>query len=179
MINGKEVGMIVASDIDGVIGYGGKIPWFNKTDMKRFRTKTMSSTIIMGRKTWESIGFPLPKRSNFIVSRSMKKPDGAEVFRTIKDAISSATTDSIWLIGGTDVYQQALDARLIDVVDHTIINIETKAGSEDQEILRLAKITMMPTIPLHYRLIEEEVNAEDPSMSHRTYVIRKEYVRTQ
>jgi dihydrofolate reductase len=180
MIVDKQIGMIVASDLNGVIGYDGKIPWgMNRTDMARFKSITLNSSIIMGRKTWESIGRPLPKRKNIVISRTIPHIDGAFVVGSLMDAIRSAGSGEgpVWIIGGGDVYKQALEERLVDVVDHTVLGVATNVGNGEEGAVRESKITGMPPIPLYYQFISEEVNGEDDRLHHRTYRIRPNWKR--
>jgi dihydrofolate reductase len=100
--------MIVAMTKDRIIGKGGKLPWRLPDDMKHFKTTTMGHAIIMGRKTWEETGRPLPGRRNLVVtSRAI---EGVETFRTIEAAIEAArTTDAEpYVIGGGEIYKAAL-----------------------------------------------------------------------
>jgi len=104
----KPLAMIVAMTRDRIIGRGGKLPWRLPDDMKHFKATTMGHAIIMGRKTWEETGRPLPGRRNLVVtSRTI---DGVETFRTIEDAIAAArTTDpEPYVIGGGEIYKAAL-----------------------------------------------------------------------
>ena len=169
MVNDKEIGMIVASDLDGIIGYDGGIPWQNKTDMARFRTKTSGATIIMGRRTFESIGRPLPKRENFIVSKTMKPVDGLKCFGTVREAVEASTMPHVWLIGGAGIYQSGIDSGLVDVIDYTILNLRSQPGHGEAEFLRSSKLTLMPIIPLTYKVMEETQNDVDPTLFHRVY----------
>lgn len=102
--------MIVAVSLNGVIGLDGKIPWNYPEDMKYFRKMTLDSTIIMGRKTYESIGKPLPKRRNIIITSSNIENENAECFSSLKDSINSVTfhSNDIWLIGGFSIYKEGM-----------------------------------------------------------------------
>lgn len=103
--------LVVAIGDNGAIGKDGKVPWRIPEDMKHFKTVTMGHAIIMGRKTWDEVGRPLPGRRNLVVSR---QPDlvleGAEVFRTLDAAITAArTTDpDPHVIGGSTIYDAAM-----------------------------------------------------------------------
>jgi dihydrofolate reductase len=104
----KPLAMIAAMTEDRIIGKGGKLPWRLPDDMKHFKATTMGHAIIMGRKTWEETGRPLPGRRNLVVtSRAI---DGVETFRTIEAAIDAArTTDrEPFVIGGGEIYRAAL-----------------------------------------------------------------------
>lgn len=100
--------MIAAMTRDRIIGKDGKLPWRLPDDMKHFKATTMGHAIIMGRKTWEETGRPLPGRRNMVVtSRTI---EGIETFRSIEDAIAAArTTDAEpYVIGGGEIYKAAL-----------------------------------------------------------------------
>lgn len=112
----KQINIIVAAAKNGVIGNKQMLPWSLPQDLKRFKELTQLGTVIMGRKTWESLPFrPLKNRENIIVSRSPEYyAPGAKVCVSLQDAIVSASTDAVWIIGGAEIYAQAvkLAARL-------------------------------------------------------------------
>lgn len=117
------VSIIVAMSENRVIGNEGRIPWHIPEDTRWFKEKTLGHTVIMGRKTFESIGRPLPGRKNIIISR---KPDytakGAEVFHSLEQALESTgePDDELFIIGGEKIYRQALGAT--DRIYLTLIN---------------------------------------------------------
>lgn len=120
------VSIIVASTSDGVIGLDNKIPWNVPEDMKFFKETTTGHVVIMGRMTHESIGRPLPNRMNYVISRNL--PEGGDgsnlmVFNDLIKAISSATTnhEHVFIIGGGQIYQEALASGLVDTIYHTTI----------------------------------------------------------
>ncbi len=93
-----------------VIGANGTIPWHLPDELKQFRRLTMGHHIIMGRKTWESIGRPLPGRTSVIVTRQLGyRAPAAVVANSLDDAIGACGGDSeIFVIGGAELYRQAL-----------------------------------------------------------------------
>jgi len=95
-----------------VIGIDNRLPWRLPEDLKRFKALTLGHPIIMGRKTWESLGRPLPGRSNIIVSRSPGyAASGASVVQSLAEAVSLAASsgaDEAFVIGGAEIYRQAL-----------------------------------------------------------------------
>lgn len=101
--------IISAVAANGVIGQNNTIPWNYPDDMKFFRQMTLNSTIIMGRKTWESIKKPLPKRRNIVITRS--NIEGVETFTSLEMAIESLNNSNqdIWLIGGSSIYRSGLE----------------------------------------------------------------------
>lgn len=91
---------------DGVIGVSGKLPWHCPADMEHFKRTTLNSTVIMGRRTWESLpSKPLPNRQNIVVSGS----DGVGHCRTVKQALMNAAWRNVWFIGGAGIYREAID----------------------------------------------------------------------
>lgn len=104
--------LVVAHTVPGrVIGRDGGMPWHEPEDLKHFRAVTTGHAIIMGRKTWDSIGRPLPKRRNLVVSRqSGLTLVGAEVFPNLEAALEAAwtTDEEPCVIGGGELYRQAL-----------------------------------------------------------------------
>ena len=104
------ISMIVAMAANSVIGADNKIPWRLPRDQQRFKTITMGKPIVMGRKTYESIGRPLPGRHNIIVSRNPDyQADGCTVVHSPHEAVQAAgTVDEIVIIGGYYLYQAFL-----------------------------------------------------------------------
>ena len=108
--------MIAALADNHVIGLDNRMPWHLPADLKHFKAMTLGKPIIMGRKTWDSLGRPLPGRLNLVVSR---QPDlqleGAETFTDLDSALTRAEqwareqgVDELMLIGGAQLYAQAL-----------------------------------------------------------------------
>lgn len=155
----KTIGLIVAATyVKNVIGYDGQIPWKCSADMKRFKEITTGSVVIMGRKTYESIGRCLPNRVNMVVSSrsvdywlaheaGMQDPKGPsnliraipEVYPSVEKAVEQAKTKysdkDIWFIGGREIYKEAV--RFINKIEHTII--EKEFSFDDK-----SKIVRMP-----------------------------------
>ncbi len=117
---------VVAMARNRVIGKDNKLPWHYSSDLKHFKQLTMGNTVIMGRKTFESIGKPLPGRENFVLSRNRAagiaapRLSGArndrsnlqieffQLFNAIDDAIRSAKNEKIFIIGGAELYRQTI-----------------------------------------------------------------------
>tara|TARA_B100000902_G_scaffold372741_1_gene400013 strand:+ start:233 stop:715 length:483 start_codon:yes stop_codon:yes gene_type:complete len=102
--------IIAALSSNYVIGNDGKIPWFIKGELKRFREITINHNVIMGRKTYDSIGKILDKRNNIIISNNLElKIDNAVVVSSFDDAIKACDpTQDIFIIGGSKIYEIAL-----------------------------------------------------------------------
>jgi len=105
-----RISLIVAVARNGVIGKDGKLPWHLPEDLKRFKALTMGHHLIMGRKTWESIGRPLPGRTSVVVTRqSNYSAPGALVTHSLAAAIEACQgDDEIFVIGGAETYREAL-----------------------------------------------------------------------
>lgn len=117
--------LIAARANNNVIGAGANIPWRAKGEQKLFRDITAGGVLIMGRKTYESIGKPLPGRVTVIVSRNPNYcADGCKVATSLKDAIDIAQSEDrpIFIAGGGDLYTQALP--IADEIHLTTIDVE-------------------------------------------------------
>ncbi len=104
-----RLNLIVAVARNGVIGRNGALPWRLPEDLAHFKRTTMGSPIIMGRKTWESIGRPLPGRRNIVVSRSKNlAANGAEIAADLDAALAlCADATEAFVIGGAQLYSAA------------------------------------------------------------------------
>ena len=105
-----SVKLICAISKNNVIGIENKLPWNISEDLKRFKKLTSNNWIVMGRKTFESIGRPLPNRKNIVLSKNKNlKIDSVEVFNSPKDVIDSyrnnADQKDLYVIGGTYIYE--------------------------------------------------------------------------
>lgn len=102
--------IIVAIASDGAIGRANDLLWHLPADLKRFKELTTGHTILMGRKTFESLPRgPLPNRRNIIISRSLPTQPGAEVYPTIQQALEACASDEeVFIIGGGEIYRQLL-----------------------------------------------------------------------
>ncbi len=105
-----KISIVVAMAANGVIGQDNELPWHLPADLKHFKQTTMGKPILMGRKTWESIGRPLPGRTNIVITRdSSYYAAGCIVVDSIEAAISAAgEQDEVMVIGGAELYRQVL-----------------------------------------------------------------------
>ncbi len=125
-----KVAVIVATAVDGVIGSNNQLPWHLPQDLKYFKSITLGKPVIMGRKTYESIGRPLPGRANLVISRNTGwQAEGVEVFANLAEAIvaakqlaAAANQREIMIIGGAEIYRTALP--LADRVYLTEIDLQ-------------------------------------------------------
>jgi len=125
------VGLIWAQSTSGVIGRDGTIPWHLPEDLARFKTLTMGHTVVMGRRTWDSLPDrfrPLPGRRNIVLTRNSGfEAPGAEVVGSIDDAID----DQTWVIGGSEIYHLALPA----ATRCEVTEVEIDLRLEDDDVL--------------------------------------------
>jgi dihydrofolate reductase len=107
-----RVSLVVAAAENSVIGHGNQMPWRLPDDLKRFKALTLGKPILMGRKTFESIGKPLPGRTNIVLSRrSDLTLPGCVVVSSIPAALAAAAeAQEIAVIGGAEIYAQALSS---------------------------------------------------------------------
>jgi dihydrofolate reductase len=165
------ISIVVAVADNGIIGFDGDMPWQLSTDLKRFKTITMGKPIIMGRKTYESIGRPLPGRLNVVISRDKNynkdrfPPEQFQIAESLKtalefaqDAANKSNIDEICIIGGGQIYRQAMELAQKLYVTHVEL---TPKGD-----------TSFPPIDENWQIIHEETvpMGEKDSASSR-YVI--------
>ena len=99
---------IVAMAVNRVIGNAGTIPWHLPEDFKFFKATTMGHAILMGRKTYESIGRPLPGRENIVLSRTMPEIAGITIVRSLEEIQEPTDGRDLFVIGGEEIYRLLL-----------------------------------------------------------------------
>jgi dihydrofolate reductase len=104
----KHFKAIAAMSLNRVIGAGNKIPWHLPEDFKWFKQTTTGHVIVMGRKTFESIGKPLPNRETIVLSRSQFQFPGVKTIRSLEELKSLAGDRQTFICGGAEIYAQAL-----------------------------------------------------------------------
>lgn len=141
--NGVKVAHIVATDLNGCIGKDNKLPWHISDDLKRFKEITQNNVIVMGRKTFESLGCKaLPKRMNVIITRnhSHVEQDPSDcsdgnlwTATTIESALGiaakrtkSRNLETFWIIGGGEIYAQTM--QYVDVIERTFVHTNIEGG---------------------------------------------------
>lgn len=129
-----ELAIIVAKAKNGVIGIDNTLPWHLPADLKHFKQTTLGHPIIMGRKTWESLGRALPGRRNIVISREARfHAEGAECFTSIDAAIDACKNEDLaFIIGGAQIYEQALDQ--VNKLVITEVDIEVAGDAHFPEI---------------------------------------------
>jgi dihydrofolate reductase len=121
MQNKKTITIIAAMARNRAIGLAGAMPWHLPGELRHFKETTMGKPIVMGRKTWESIGRALPGRQNIVVTRNREyRAEGCLVVQSLHFAIERAEGNEIMVIGGGELYRQALplaDRMVLTLVD--------------------------------------------------------------
>ncbi len=144
------ISLIVAMSDNRVIGRDGDLPWRLSADLRRFKRLTMGHHIIMGRKTFESIGRLLPGRTSIVISRRQDyDAKGAKLARDLNDAIQLAGDDNeVFVIGGAEIYRLALPR--VDRIYMTAVHVAIEGD------------TYFPEFDARqWRLIEDERHAAD------------------
>ncbi len=101
--------VLVAMTEKRVIGRGNTIPWHLPLELDLFRRLTVGNTVVMGRRTFEAIGRPLPQRRNLVVSRTLPAARGIEACRSLQEALARGKgAEKLFFIGGRDIYAEAL-----------------------------------------------------------------------
>ena len=130
-----KIVLVVAVARNGVIGRDGDLPWRLPSDLKRFKQLTLGRPVLMGRKTWESIGRPLPGRPNIVVTRDAAfSAPGAEVVSSLDEGLAAARREAkalgvgeVCIIGGGQIYAQVFDRADILHVTHVEADVEGDA----------------------------------------------------
>ncbi|MDD5299237.1 MAG: dihydrofolate reductase [Gallionella sp.] len=157
----SSLSIIVAMATNRTIGINNTLPWRIPDDLKHFKKLTMGHHMIMGRKTFESIGKPLPGRITVVVSRDRSlKIDGCTVAHSLQEAVAACANDpQIFVVGGADIYAQALglaDTLYITEIQRDVIGdawFPEFDRSEWQEVSREIHRHETPE-PLEYHFVE-------------------------
>ena len=153
-----EIILIAAMDPNGIIGHKNKIPWHIPEEMKHFRETTMGHAVLMGRKTFESIGKALPGRKNIILSTNRGfAPLHCQVFQTLQEGLNSCSNqEKVFIIGGKMVYQQA-----IAHADTILLSVLHREYTGD---------VTFPDIPTHrFQLTAEKERGTEQQFTLKTY----------
>ena len=146
------VSLIVAVSENGVIGRDGGLPWRLSADLKHFKKTTMGHHLIIGRRTWDEVGKPLPGRTMVVVTRRREfSPQGVQVVRSLEQAIEvAAADDEPFIGGGAQIYRIALARDLVDRIYLTRIHAEVEGD------------TFFPDFDIdRWELVSEEHHQED------------------
>ena len=157
-----QLHLIVAHARNGVIGKENKLPWYLPEDLKNFKRTTLGKPVIMGRKTWESLGRPLPGRRNIVITRQKDyEAEGATVVSDLQAAIEAVADAPVaFIMGGAQVYKEALPQ--VEVAHITYLNADFEGDAYFE-----------PLNPNEWTLTEEEsfpaTDAHPFSYSFRIY----------
>jgi len=123
-----EIVLVVARADNGIIGRNGALPWRLPSDLRRFKTLTQSAPMIMGRKTFDSLPGLLPGRRHIVLTRDPDwAEDGAEVARSVDDALALANAPHVSVIGGAEIYRLFLDRA--DRVELTEVHVAAEGDT--------------------------------------------------
>jgi len=150
------ISMIVARSRNHVIGRDNQMPWKISADLQFFKRVTMGHPVIMGRKTWESIGRPLPGRRNIVVSRNKDyQATGGELVGSLDEALNSLSEfPRVFVIGGEQLFKQAFDKA--DRLYITEIDLAVEGGDTFFEVPN----------PDHWKEIERTPGSENAIVFH-------------
>lgn len=131
------INLIACIDKNGGIGYQNRLLFHIKKDMERFRLLTTGHTIVMGRKTYDSLpNGALPNRRNIVISKQDIHLAGCEVYHSIEDALQGCQEEEVFVIGGASIYEQTIKLahRLyLTIVDQTAVNVDSTFPSFDKK----------------------------------------------
>jgi dihydrofolate reductase len=160
MTTGKSVTLIAALARNRAIGRGGQMPWHLPGELQHFKRSTMGKPIVMGRKTWEAIGRPLPGRQNIVLTRARDYlAEGAVCVTSLQSALALAEGEEVMIIGGGELYRLALPIAvrmLLTVVDCSP-EADTWFPGWDESEWRLTRVERFPADdrnPLAYEIRE-------------------------
>lgn len=124
-----EIVLVAALARNGIIGADGALPWRLPDDLKRFKRLTLDKPVVMGRKTFASIGRPLPKRRNVVISRTSAAIEGVEVVRSVEEAMALLSEAAeICVIGGGEIYRAFLPRATRLELTHVEAEVEGDAS---------------------------------------------------
>jgi dihydrofolate reductase len=160
MFEGKTITIIAAMARNRAIGLEGEMPWHLPGELQHFKRATMGKPIVMGRKTWESIGRALPGRQNLLVTRNPDyRAEGCEIAVSLEQAIRMARGEEVMIIGGGQLYSEALP--LTDRMVLTLVDCEPRADTwfprwnEDEwKLVDSRSVAANEDNPLAYQVME-------------------------
>ena len=133
MTNKPTITIIVAISTNNAIGLNNQLLWHLPNDLKHFKDKTRGHTVIMGRKTFDSVGKPLPKRRNIVITRQAISIEGTEVVNSLAKALELCANDGeVFIVGGAEIYREAMP--LTDKIYLTIVHHVFEADTFFPEI---------------------------------------------
>lgn len=127
------ISIIAAIAENNAIGKNNQLLWHLPTDLKYFKNKTSGHTVIMGRKTFDSVGKPLPNRRNIVITRQPLTLPGCEVVSSLEDALALCQAEhEVFIVGGAEIYRQAMD--VTNILYLTIVHKAFEADAYFPEI---------------------------------------------
>lgn len=198
--NANSVTIVVAVSRNGVIGVTDargrqRLPWRIKSDLKHFKAITNGGSVLMGRRTFETLaseGAPngLPSRLNIVISRSLRKDEGALpadvlLARSITEAIDLARTSAperaVFVIGGGEIYREALRTQIVDRIEITDVQADVHAGTGEYVTHFAAEPlwgdTSSAREALGWRLVNERATPASPETGDEHACIFRTYAR--
>jgi len=147
MDEGPEIVLIAAMGRNRVIGVDGGMPWHLPADLKHFKTVTLGHPIVMGRRTFESIGRALPGRRNIVLSTSMNAvPEGVDLHESFDQALATIDDEAVMVIGGGQLYAETLPRA--DRMELTLVDAEPAGDTHfpawDRTAWRVAAMQRRP-----------------------------------
>ena len=141
-----QLNLIVAYARNRTIGRDNALPWKLPGDLAHFKRSTLGCPIVMGRKTWDSLGRPLPGRRNLVITRDATKAFvGAECFTSLSHALEAVKqTEQVFVIGGAQIYQQALPLAQRIVATEIQADIEGDAIFEPLDMAAWVETSRLP-----------------------------------
>lgn len=153
-----EIVHVVAMDQQRCIGKGNQLPWHISADLKHFKAITQGGVVIMGRKTLESMGRPLPNRVNWVITRDPNwQFEGVKIAHSLEqvleqalaDIATSAKPESVFIIGGGEIFSQTM--QIADRLELTHIDLDVQGDA------------FYPAIPTHFKQVSSEKHMDDKS----------------
>lgn len=135
------IGLIVATSVEGAIGKDNKMLWHLPKELKYFKETTLHKPVLMGRKTYESLGRLLPNRKNIILTRQVDfELENCEIVHTVEEALEKYGQEDLMIIGGGEIYKQFMpfaDVIYLTVVDVNITNADAYFPKVDETTFKL------------------------------------------
>ncbi|SFE58321.1 dihydrofolate reductase [Paenibacillus algorifonticola] len=141
-----SITLIAAMDRNRTIGIGNKLPWRLPAEMALFTKHTLGKTVVMGRKTFESLPKPLKDRRNVVVTRQSDfASEGCETVHSIEEVLSRFSGEELMVIGGTEIYTQFLP--IADKLHLTAVDVEVAGGDAFFPVFNEADWELVESIP--------------------------------
>lgn len=156
-----RISLIAAMAKNRVIGNKNGLPWHLPQDLKRFRSVTQGHCVVMGRKTFESIGKPLPNRTNVVITRQPDwANDGVLSSKSLQSALETARShekDEIFIIGGAEIYQQSLslaDRLYLTLIDQEVVGDAFFPDYKKNEFLEISREDFQEPIKFSFVVLD-------------------------